>query len=50
MLTGMRSFPGYDDNINHEILIVTDGCRTSNGYFLKKGLRTIKKRGIKVIA
>lgn len=47
-VAGMRSFPGNEDNIDHEILIATDGCRTSNGYYLDQGLKTIKKRGIKV--
>uniref|UniRef100_H2ZJ91 VWFA domain-containing protein n=1 Tax=Ciona savignyi TaxID=51511 RepID=H2ZJ91_CIOSA len=45
---GMRSFPGPGDNIDHEILIATDGCRTSLGYYLTSGLRAIKKRGIKL--
>ena len=45
----MRSFPGRDDDdITHEILIATDGCRTSSSYFLEKGLKTIRRRGIKV--
>ena len=44
----MRGFPGYDDDITHEILIATDGCRTSSNYYLLKGLRKIQKRGIKV--
>ena len=45
----MRSFPGReDDNIEHEILIATDGCLTSLGYYFTKGLNTIRRRGIKV--
>lgn len=44
----MRSFPNVEDNIVHEIIIATDGCRTSDAYMLKKGVDTIKKRGIKV--
>jgi len=48
-ISGMRSFPGKDDDdITHEILIATDGCQTSSGYYLQKGLKIIRKRGIKV--
>jgi len=46
---GMRSFPGRDDDNNeHEILIATDGCLTSLGYYFTKGLNTIRRRGIKL--
>ena len=44
----MRGFPGSDDDITHEILLATDGCRTSTRYYLRKGIKTIEKRGIKV--
>ncbi|XP_039268027.2 uncharacterized protein LOC120343026 isoform X1 [Styela clava] len=45
---GMRSFPNIDDSIEHELLIATDGCRTADKYMLQEGLKTIKKRGIKL--
>ena len=44
----MRSFPGRDDNIDHDIILATDGCRTDKGYYLQQGLKRIRRRGIKV--